>query len=146
VARQIRGNGYVIVDRSNDYLRAANNATERAIAATTIAVQAETKRLLNLKTGPIKSFPDKPPSAPGEPPAKRTGTLGRSIDQETLERRRGRGREFIGRVGTNVKYGFWLELGTRKMAARPYLRPALRAKSKMLPGFLRRAWNRIRRV
>ncbi len=30
-----------------------------------------------------------------------------------------------GVVGTNVKYAPYVELGTRKMAARPYLRPAL---------------------
>ena len=29
-----------------------------------------------------------------------------------------------GRVGTNVEYAPYVELGTRKMAAQPYLRPA----------------------
>ena len=31
----------------------------------------------------------------------------------------------IARIGTNLKYGLYLELGTRRMAARPYLRRAL---------------------
>lgn len=31
----------------------------------------------------------------------------------------------IGQVGTPVKYAPYVELGTRRMAARPYLRPAL---------------------
>ena len=59
------------------------------------------------------------PSAPGDPPRKQTGRLLGSVawevDPETL----------TGRVGTNLDYGRWLELGTRKMAARPWLRRAL---------------------
>jgi hypothetical protein len=38
-------------------------------------------------------------------------------------------REMVGqttaRVGTNIKYGLYLELGTRSMSARPWLRRAL---------------------
>jgi hypothetical protein len=30
-----------------------------------------------------------------------------------------------GEVGTDLKYGFWLEYGTRQMEARPWLRPSL---------------------
>jgi len=57
-------------------------------------------------------------SRPGEPPRVQTGTLRRSITHElhpTLP---------IARVGTNVTYGKWLELGTRKMARRPFMTPA----------------------
>ena len=32
---------------------------------------------------------------------------------------------FSGKVGSNVEYAAYVELGTVKMAARPYLRPAL---------------------
>lgn len=60
------------------------------------------------------------PSSPGEPPHKQYGHLRRSVatevDSATL----------VGRVGTNLNYGRWLELGTRLMAARPWLRRALR--------------------
>lgn len=50
-----------------------------------------------------------------------TGNLRRSIthDVETHDD------VIIGQVGTPVHYGPYVELGTRKMAARPYLRPAL---------------------
>jgi len=57
-------------------------------------------------------------SAPGEAPAIRTGNLRGSILVE-----------FIGkchrRIGTNEQYALPLELGTQKMGARPFLRPAL---------------------
>ncbi len=58
-----------------------------------------------------------PASAPGEPPHRDTGRLRASISHEVDESAK------TARVGTNVKYGKFLELGTSKMAARPYLRP-----------------------
>lgn len=60
------------------------------------------------------------PSAPGEPPHKQLGHLRRSVTREVVE--------LVGRVGTNLNYGRWLELGTRLMKARPWLRRALRQK------------------
>lgn len=60
-------------------------------------------------------------SAPGNPPYKQTGHLRRSIAWEVLQRP-----GIIGRVGTNLKYGRYLELGTKRLKARPYLRPGLR--------------------
>ena len=75
--------------------------------------------------GPTKTQPHYPASIDGEPPHTRTRRLLRSITWELDERP-----VPILRVGTNVKYALWLELGTRKMAARPFLRPALmRARS-----------------
>ena len=79
------------------------------------------------------------PSQPGEPPKKVTGHLRMNI-QKDMDRGR-----IEARVGTNVPYGKWLELGTRargkgatsymaamraiagskRMAARPWLRPTL---------------------
>jgi HK97 gp10 family phage protein len=59
------------------------------------------------------------PSAPGEPPHKDTGRLRASISYEVDAQ------EMTGRVGTNVLYGKFLELGTEKMAARPFLRSTL---------------------
>ena len=62
------------------------------------------------------------PSAPGEPPRIDTGELVDSIKAELRQDRNG----VTVRVGTNVAHGLHLELGTSKMAARPWLRPALR--------------------
>ena len=58
-------------------------------------------------------------SAPGEVPRVQTGRLRRSITSWFHPK------FAIARVGTNVKYGKWLEIGTRKMKPRPFMRPAL---------------------
>lgn len=52
-----------------------------------------------------------------------TGRLRSSITHETGRE----GGELVGRVGTNVDYAPHQELGTSRMAAQPYLRPALDA-------------------
>lgn len=140
MAETRRGNGWVVKDFSKEFLRSAQNEVERAVARGTIRVQAEAKRLTSQKSGPTKSNPAAPPSAPGEPPHVRTATLTRSIDSETFER----GGTFFGRIGTNVKYGFWLEGGTRKMAPRPYLRPALDSQLPKIMAEMRRAGRRMR--
>jgi HK97 gp10 family phage protein len=58
------------------------------------------------------------PSEPGNPPRARTGKLRQSILQRSVGR-------FERIVGTTLKYGNYLEFGTSRMAARPFLRPAL---------------------
>lgn len=62
-------------------------------------------------------------SAPGEPPASDTGLYAATIGQQLERDAQG----LIEKVGTNDKRGPWLELGTRRMAARPHLRPGLDA-------------------
>lgn len=57
-------------------------------------------------------------SAPGKSPAVDTGRLRQSIGVQKV----GEGHY---RVGTNVEYAPYLEFGTRRMAARPFMRPAL---------------------
>lgn len=92
-------------------------------------------------------------SAPGEPPSVDTGTLRASISREVVVgasevngyvgvmknmRQRGRRRQAAARtprraagamttVSAGPDYGLYLEKGTRRMGARPYLVPALRA-------------------
>ena len=65
------------------------------------------------------------PSRPGEPPRKQTGQLRRSVTREIVTTPR-----VVARVGTNVKYGKWLELGTVRILPRPWL---VRAFREMLP-------------
>lgn len=64
-----------------------------------------------------------PPSQPGQPPSVRTGRLRGSITFrvgiDALS-------PFVD-VGSSVVYAAYVELGTSRMKARPYLRPALEA-------------------
>lgn len=81
----------------------------KRLTACAILVSNQAKRLI--------STPYPPPSVPEEPPHRRTGRLRSSVTYEVKDR--------TAFVGTNVKYGRWLELGTSKIAARPWLRRAL---------------------
>lgn len=60
-------------------------------------------------------------SSTGDPPLKQTGRLRASITHEILDDATGP----FARVGTNLPYALYLELGTRRMAPRPFLRRAL---------------------
>jgi HK97 gp10 family phage protein len=60
-------------------------------------------------------------SKPGDAPRKRTGTLQKSVAAEVI-RKDG---AVVIRVGSAVPYARFLERGTRKMAARPWLRPGI---------------------
>lgn len=61
---------------------------------------------------------DKRPSADYHPPAVQVGTLKNSVQWAKLGPRRRR-------VGSALPYALYLELGTRKMQPRPWLRPAI---------------------
>lgn len=122
------------------FLASAETELEKAIAIGAIRVQREARRITRLHSGPTKTLPDAVPSQPGQPPHLRTGTLNRSIDQETF-RKAG---TFVGRIGTNLKYGRYLEMGTTKMGARPYLRPSLTAMRRRILGDITKAGGRFR--
>jgi hypothetical protein len=57
------------------------------------------------------------PSKPGEPPRVRTAFLRKNTIEEFDEK------NMVARIGvtSNAKYGLWLELGTIRMKARPFL-------------------------
>jgi hypothetical protein len=84
-----------------------------------------TTRFFTDHAGVVHPIGHRPPhraSAPGEPPASDTGRLLSSIShdirvEDTL----------VARVGSPLKVAEWLELGTSKMAPRPFARPALDA-------------------
>lgn len=63
-------------------------------------------------------------SRPGNPPYLQTGLLRSSIAWELVKG--GPGNAELARVGTNLMYGLYLEKGTRKMAARPYIEVNMR--------------------
>lgn len=63
-------------------------------------------------------------AAQGNAPVK-TGTLRRSITTQLPS-------DLSAVVGPSVNYGIYVEMGTRRMGARPFMRPAAEA---VLPGF-----------
>lgn len=85
-------------DNTEEVLRALNNAIERGLDA--IGLTAETYAKINLRDFPRVD----------------TGNLMNSVTHE----RRADG-EY---VGTRVKYAYWVEYGTRRMAASHFLRDA----------------------
>ena len=72
-------------------------------------------------------------SNPGEPPNADTGRLMQSIKVEKD------GLAYL--VGTNLKYGAWLEFGTLDMAPRPWLSVAVKNISKYIPDFYAKAYD-----
>lgn len=75
-------------------------------------------------------------SKPGEPPNTDTGRLVSSIKFEFIE-------PGTALVGTNLKYGAWLEFGTQNVAARPWLAPAFLAWTPWLTKELTKVANKI---
>lgn len=73
-------------------------------------------------------------SAPGQPPMTDTGRLANSITFD-------RAGPLTATVGSNVIYALYLEYGTRRMAARPFMRPAV---ERIRPKFLERIEAAIR--
>jgi phage gpG-like protein len=70
-------------------------------------------RVKGRKSGPVTH------SRPGESPRKQTGILHDSVTSEVDPS------SLSARVGSNLKYAAWLELGTGRIAPRPWLRRAL---------------------
>lgn len=79
------------------------------------------------------------PSKPGEPPHKQHNHLRPSVTWQMVRSLAGRGPS--GRVGTKLPYGRWLELGTRTMAARPWLRRSLIEKREEIKALLIKPMN-----
>ncbi len=67
-------------------------------------------------------------SRPGDPPNSDTGRLVRSIKARKISLREAA----AGIFGQDAPYGKWLEFGTHKMEARPWLRPAFHNSRKII--------------
>ena len=111
-------------------------ATKARLVAAALLVEGDAKRsMAEPKSGAIYVKPNTraayQASAPGEAPAVRTTALKTSITHEEPFRRFLTWHCFVGPdTGRlpgeeNKSYPMYLELGTRKMKPRPYLRPAL---------------------
>ena len=90
-----------------------------------VKVEREAKRLVSTSARPMRGPRGgrkyASPSTPGEPPHVRLGALRASIGHALVQE----GPLPSAIAGPTEKYGKWLEYGTRKMAARPFMRPAL---------------------
>lgn len=74
------------------------------------------------------------PSLPGEPPNEDTGVLRTHIETTQVA-------PLKVEVSSNARYAVALEVGTSRMAARPYMAPATRAKRKEVVALVRQAVN-----
>lgn len=103
--------------------RRGRDAVVEFLTAACILITNEAKGLLSVPgTGRVKGrrVGAGGHSPPGEPPYKQTGRLRASV---TYEVDKG---SLQARAGTNVDYGLYLELGTKRgIAPRPWLRPAM---------------------
>jgi HK97 gp10 family phage protein len=80
-------------------------------------------------------------SAPGEPPKTDRGNLVSSIFNKILKG------GLTSEVGSDLKYGKWLELGTKNIKPRPWLFPTFEGnKNKIKRNMIRRIKRQLRRV
>jgi len=111
------------------------NYSKRCMTAYQIQIVENLKLIgLVLEREMKKSMRGKSPPAslPGEIPHVRSGTGRRSIFHEVDATKQ------ILRVGSNLVYMKHLEIGTRKMAARPWIRPALKKLEKEIQTMMKR--------
>lgn len=122
----------------NRLRRLANIKTEslRELYAAAEVVREDAKQ--SIRAGAV-SGPGHIPSRPGEPPNADTHELDLSLDSILNE-----GRRSVS-VVSRAPYAAFLEFGTSRMAARPYLRPALlRNRNRVVLGQVRAINNVIR--
>lgn len=109
----------IIQWRGDEYVDAVNVASSKGLQKAGVFLVGEIKRSFPGSgiDNATRAQREVNRSEAGEIPHVQTGSLKRSITRERV-----RDQE---RVGTNLKYGRYLELGTLFMDARPFLRPAL---------------------
>jgi len=121
--------------------RRLDGELERRLTTAAILVTSRARKLIGIegagkpskKGGKLRYGAN--PSRPGDPPHKQTGRLLASVAYEVSRKLLG---QVSARVGTNIKYGRWLELGTRKMKARPWLRRSLNEMLAAIRAIMRR--------
>lgn len=76
-------------------------------------------------------------SAPGEPPATRTGALRQSLRVVVFQNPE----KLVAQVGTDLEYGKNLEFGTRKILPRPWFKPSYQRAKPRVYRILGRRWK-----
>ena len=132
-----------------EFRRALRKEQERRLTRAAIIVNRTAKELLSVSgtgvRGPSgkmvravkrtrKTFYGAFPSRPGEPPRKQTGRLRGSVAWELIS-------GLAARVGTNVKYGRYLQLGTSRMGKRPWLDVALKRSVPQITSIMNAPWR-----
>lgn len=87
------------VDAVEELLRGPNGVAAKTMARTAIKCETTAKRMCAVDTGRLR--------------ASIKGTI---VDE---------GGEIVGYVGSDVEYAIYQEMGTERMAAQPFLRPAV---------------------
>ena len=139
--------GGTLIWNDKEFIALATTENVKAVTKAAIIVQAKAKKLIGgvgsgklyrrrKQTGKRGTFTANQwhrASKPGQPPARDTGILANSVTFEVTRK----GDRIKGSVGpdiakikaqsprTDPDYGFWLEVGTKDIAKRPWLRPAL---------------------
>lgn len=109
------------------------DAAETGVRAATIEAESLVKQELS-KPGMGRQYGRHTASAPGDPPAPDTGRLRNSVQTEVF---RGPS-DVVGQVSINTEYAAFLELGTERMAPRPFASTIVREKAARLLEVFRR--------
>lgn len=133
-----------------EFMVLATKANIKAMETAGALVERETKKALSHK-GSYRAYKKGNKihfsSSPGDTPALDTGILRNSISHIVkffggmITGRVGPDIDVIAaksEAGTDLDYGLYLELGTSKMAARPFLRPTLRKMRKQINDIFKR--------
>lgn len=119
------------------------NEAKRSVARGPKTGHVYTTRFFTAKSGAVVPYGSRPPhqaSAPGEAPATDTGVLLNSISSDAVIS----GGVVQGIIRAVAKYAAWLELGTRRMVARPFLAPAVYSNRERVMLYVREAFKRGR--
>ena len=119
-------------------IEAIRGAAQRNVSEAARVVQSEVRRKLSgTRSGRTYPVPGTQQtytaSAPGEPPARRTGDLAKSY--QVHEPTGGTPEAY---VGSDSPYALPLEKGTRRMAARPHFQPVFREQQDRIKRILSR--------
>lgn len=79
----------------------------------------------------VDHFNTQSPAPPGEPPGVDTGTLRASVGPAARVKPR------LWRLGVGAEYGLYLEYGTIRMAARPFMLPAVERTVRQVPDIMK---------
>lgn len=132
--------------KGDEFLKRFEAAAEVALDATTqdLAGIMETDMRTSITVAPGTAVKDQPPSAPGTPPASKSGNLAGSMTNAKVGRLRYA-------AGTNVSYARIHEFGgtfthpggwLMTFAPRPFMRPALNNNRKRLGGVFNAAFKK----